>query len=362
MLPRTRLLLAALMVLAAGSLRAADATSSLQKGTPDIQSAGPLAFGPDGILFVGDTRGAAIFAIDTGDRKGGESGAGIKVDGVDEKIASMLGTNAKGIMINDLAVNPASGNAYLSVSRGRGPDGTPVLIKVDRGGKLDELPLKDVKFSKAALPGVPENPKSRTQSITHIEYVQGQVIVAGLSNEEFASTLRVIPFPFTSADRGAGVRIWHTAHGKFETASPIRTFLAYDVGGEPNLLAAYTCTPLVQIPVSQLRPGTKVNGKTVAELGNRNMPLDMIVYQKGGKDYILMANSSRGVMKISTENVDKVSGLTEPVRGGGKAGLPYETIDAWKGVQQLAKLDKEHALIITRAQDGAMTLDTVELP
>ena len=36
-----------------------------------------------------------------------------------------------------------------------------------------------------------------------------QVIVAGLSNEEFASTLRVIPFPFTSAEKGTGVRIWH---------------------------------------------------------------------------------------------------------------------------------------------------------
>ena len=45
-------------------------------------------------------------------------------------------------------------------------------------------------------------------------------------------------------------------------------------------------------------------GKTIAELGNRNKPLDMISYKKEGKDYLLMANSSRGVMKISTENID----------------------------------------------------------
>ena len=31
-------------------------------------SAGPLAFGPEGVLFIGDPQGAAIFAIDTGDR------------------------------------------------------------------------------------------------------------------------------------------------------------------------------------------------------------------------------------------------------------------------------------------------------
>src|SRR5437016_82696 len=167
MLPRTRIALAVALglALAAGSLEAADQTSSLQKGTPDLQSAGPLAFGPDGILFVGDTKAAAVFAIDTGDRPGSPASGGITVDRIDEKIASMLGTNPKGILISDLAVNPLSGNAYLSVSRGRGPDATPVLVKVDRAGKLDELPLKDVKFSKAALPNVPENPKSRQESI-----------------------------------------------------------------------------------------------------------------------------------------------------------------------------------------------------
>ena len=43
MLPRTRFVFAALLglALAGGSLRADDLTSSLQKGTPDLQSAGP---------------------------------------------------------------------------------------------------------------------------------------------------------------------------------------------------------------------------------------------------------------------------------------------------------------------------------
>ena len=38
----------------------AEPTASLKKGTPDLKSAGPLAFGPDGILLVGDTKGAAL--------------------------------------------------------------------------------------------------------------------------------------------------------------------------------------------------------------------------------------------------------------------------------------------------------------
>ncbi len=97
------------------------------------------------------------------------------------------------------------------------------------------------------------------------------------------------------------IEIYHGAHGKFETKSPIRTFVAYRIQNEPYLLAAYQCTPLVKMPVAELKAGAHVKGTTIAELGNRNRPLDMIVYQKDGKDYLLMTNNSRGVMKIPTE-------------------------------------------------------------
>jgi hypothetical protein len=32
----------------------------------------------------------------------------------------------------------------------------------------------------------------------------------------------------------------------------------FNVGSTPSLLAAYTCTPLVQIPLDDLKPGAKV--------------------------------------------------------------------------------------------------------
>src|SRR5439155_13155634 len=70
MLAQSRLVIAGLLTAAllAGRSRAADLTESLKTGTPDSKSVGPLAFGPDGVLFVGDRQAAAIFAIDTGDR------------------------------------------------------------------------------------------------------------------------------------------------------------------------------------------------------------------------------------------------------------------------------------------------------
>ena len=339
--------------------------SGMKAGKADLQSAGVLAFGPDGILFVGDSYGAAVFALDTGDTKAVSVGS-VSVKGVNEKVAAMLGTSADQILIEDMVVNPISKNTYLSVSRGRGPDAIPVILKVDGSGKISEFSLDNVKHSKAMLPNAPSADAKdrrgrslRVQAITDLAYVDGKVLVAGLSNEEFASTLRSIPFPFGGVDKGTGVEIFHGAHGRFETNAPVRTFVPYEIQKEPHLLAAYTCTPLVKFPLSDLKPGTKVMGTTIAELGNRNRPLDMIVYAKGGSDYILMNNSSRGVMKMSTTDIHKYGGITEKTD---VTGLPYETIAELKGVQQLDRLDDNSALILVQDESGSLDLKTIALP
>jgi hypothetical protein len=369
---RSRLVVVALCVAAllAGAANAADKSliESLKPGTPDLKQAGALAFAPEGILLVGDSMGAAIFAIDTGDRPGKPAEGALKVEGIKEKIAGRLGTEASMVRITDLAVNPMSGNAYLAVMRGQGADALPVLLRVNRSGEIEEVSLKDVKFAKATLPNAPDPDKKdrrgtplRVDAITSIAYADGKVFVAGLSNEEFSSRLRAIPFPFAEADKGTSIEIYHASHRAIETQSPIRTFVPYKIGEETNLLAAYTCTPLVKVPVSDLKPGEKVKGTTIAELGNMNRPLDMIVYQKDGKDYILMANSARGIMKIPTEGMGKAEAITAPIKGA-TAGVPYETIKDLKGVMQLAKLDKDHALILVDKGQGAMNLETIDLP
>ena len=78
-----------------------------------------LAFGPDGILFLGDSMSAKIYALDLDDRKPFEIAKPLEVGDVEGKIAAMLGADARDVMIHDMAVNPVSKNAYLTVSRGR---------------------------------------------------------------------------------------------------------------------------------------------------------------------------------------------------------------------------------------------------
>jgi hypothetical protein len=339
----------------------------MKKGKPQFQSMGPLAFGPDGILFVADTKSAAIVAVATGDVSKASTAKPIKVEGINQKIAGVLGTTADQILIEDMAVNPISRNVYLAVSRGRGPDAIPVLIRVQIDGRAEVVSLDAVKFSRTEIPDAPADAEGsrgnpRREAITDIAFIDGRVLIAGLSNEEFASTLRSIPFPFNAVAAPTSVEIYHGAHGRFETRAPVRTFVPFKVGGVPHLLAAYTCTPLVQFPLSELKPGAKIKGKTIAELGNRNRPLDMLVYERDGKLFLLMANSSRGVMKISTDKIDSAESIVAPVTGGGQKGLPYETIAGWSGVDQLDQLDAKNVVVLRRAEGGLLNLESLPLP
>jgi hypothetical protein len=61
-----KLRIPAVLVLCTAACLAAG-TGELKAGKADLRSAGPLAFGPEGVLFIGDSAGAAIFAVDTGD-------------------------------------------------------------------------------------------------------------------------------------------------------------------------------------------------------------------------------------------------------------------------------------------------------
>jgi hypothetical protein len=222
------------------------------------------------------------------------------------------------------------------------------------------MTLKDVMFSEVKLPN-PAMGKGASTAITCMAFLDNRLFVAGLSTEEFASTLRAIPFPFKDADKGTSIEIYHGAHGRIETAAPIRTFVTYKIGKEDNIMASYTCTPLVKIPVSELKPGVKVKGTTIAELGNQNQPLDMISYTKDGKDYLLSANSRHGVIKIPTADFGTAAAINDPVRGGGTAGPKYEKITELKDVVQLDKYDDNRAILLVKTTTG-FDLKTVPLP
>jgi hypothetical protein len=349
-------IMAALAFSVTAAREPANPLADLPAGKVQLMSAGVLAFGPDGILFVGDSVGGTVVAIDTGDHKPAASAPKINVQGIDEKIAALVGVAPDQILINDVKVNPISKNVYLSASRGRGPEALPLILRVDPAGKITTLPLDNAKHSSVSLVDAPKSDPSakqdpRMQTITNMNYVNGNLIIAGLSNEEWSSALRSVPFPFEKASKGTTLQIWHSSHGRFETEAPVRTFVPYTISGQPYILAAYTCTPLVKIPVSQLQPGAQVKGVEIADLGAGNQPLDMVPYKKDGHNYILIANSARGVMKLKADNLESYPSIDSPTKTD-VAGVPYDTMTNLQNVEHLTQLDDSDAIIITGTNKG----------
>ena len=106
-------------------------TSTLTWVSPELSSIGAMAFGPENILFVGDSEGAGVYALDVADEARG-SGHAVSMEGVGTKIAALLGTTADEIVINDLAVHPASQNIYLGITPTVFPKSISTPIKLKR--------------------------------------------------------------------------------------------------------------------------------------------------------------------------------------------------------------------------------------
>lgn len=336
----------------------------LKRGDVQLKSAGSLAFGPSGVLFIGDAKAAKIYAVNTED-VAVEKTQSYEIADLSAKLSGTV--NASAESIGDLAVNPITGNAFISVTAGD----KVAIVRISGNGQIDQLDLSNIAHSSVSLPHAPEDKEvgegrrrsnPRNNSITDLAYTSGRVLVAGLAAGESPSSVREFDFPFNENNAGMRVEIYHAAHGRSEDYAPIQTFVPFNLGEEPTLLAGYVCTPLVKIPLNQIKNREKITGTTVAELGNRNRPLDMLVYEQHGKNFLLMSNSARGVMKISTDDLENNKGLSERVANGGVAGQPYETIESLQGVVQLAKLGDKHALVIQHSEGGPFAMRSVELP
>jgi hypothetical protein len=336
------------------------------EGTLDLKSAGALTFGPGNVLFVGDSRGGAVYALALDDRTPDPHRGEVGIDNLEKRLGKLLSIAADQVVVRDMAVNPATQHLFFSVALGRGVDAKPAIVRSTLAGELSLVPLENATFSKLPLTDAPtETAKtpwgasSRAMAVTDLAFVNGELFVAGLSNEAFASTLRRAKFPFTSGSRATTLEIFHTSHGKYETAAPIETFLPYTVNGKPALLAGYGCAPLAAFDLADLDREKHVRGRTLAELGGGNRPSDMVSVAYNGKRSVIIANSNRTLMRMAATDIDR----SEPVvtaasREKPIIGTPYTPL-AVIGVMQLDVLNSEHIVMLLRdIDDGSIKVRT----
>ncbi len=334
--------------------------TNFKTGDPAIASINSMAFGPEGILFIGDSKSAQIVAIDLSTHPEVDNSK-VNIEFLDKLIADMLGTDTDQVQITDMAVNPENNNIYISVHHS---SGTPVLLRVEND-KLKQISLTDVSHSKTAISDpVAKDAKDkrgrelRKWAVADIKYHDGKVLISGLSNKEFASTFRSVDFPFTDKQSYGSLEIFHAAHGQYETHAPIKTFLPTKIKGTPHVVAGYTCTPLVVLPMNKIKPGEHHKGRTVAELGSGNSPLDMIEIENGDKRYLVISNTNRPLMKMDFTDLEAYEDtLTTPVtKKGAAAGVAYVNLP-YVNVLQLDKLG-DGFLMIKRESTGNLLLRT----
>jgi hypothetical protein len=297
------------------------------------QAAGALTFSPEGVLFVGDNKLGAVFAFETERGVAPASLDPFLFESIDEKIATALGVAAKSLVMNGMAVHPVTREPYLSLGVRNGDRLEPALVSVSLAGEVHPFHLSSSRVTVHRLTDVPDESKTfksragsfpyppaevfeekgrtplRSMTIVDLKFHDGEVFVAGVSNQEFSSTLRRIAYPFTGAVSETHVEIYHLAHGLYETRAPIRTMQFATINGEDTLVAAYACSPLVTIPVSELKHGEKVRGKTIGDMGN-GQPISMVAYRDGDEDKLFITNLGRGPMIVPLSGIRSAEGFT----------------------------------------------------
>ncbi|MFF3751740.1 hypothetical protein ACFYYH_14990 [Streptomyces sp. NPDC002018] len=305
--------------------------NTIDQVTP--QSAGALTFSSDGVLFVGDSKLGAVFAFETDRSQAPASLDPFLFESIDEKIAAALDVTAKSLVMNGMAVHPVTREPYLSVGVRNGDRLEPAVVSVSLAGEVRPFDLSSSNVTVHQLSDVPDEGKTfksragtfpmppasyfdekartplRSMTIVDLKFHAGEVFVAGVSNQEFSSTLRRIPYPFTGDASETQVEIYHLAHGMYETRAPIRAMQFATIDGEDTLIAAYACSPLVTIPVAELKHGATVRGKTIGDMGN-GQPISMVAYREGDEEKLFITNLSRGPVVVPLSGIRSAGGFT----------------------------------------------------
>lgn len=370
----TNLLLVALLV--TGSAICGEAADVLRKtttGTPDVKSINVIEFAPGGVLLIGDGTASQILAVQTGDTEAVKQPKAT-IEGIAAKLAASMGTTAKGIEIIDLAVNTASGRIYFAVRHQA--DRKYILLTLDGTGEIDEFSLKDVTYARLPLSA---GDSAKVSAITDVAWADDRIVAAGRSNESFSSKIFSIDAPLSheAVSSSYSAKTYHVSHRRWETKAPMSVVLPLRENGKTWIVGAFSCTPIVKYPLDSLKEGAVVTGVSVIELGSGNRPLDMMLYEKDGKSYVL-ANTFRfhhakkpfgpspywtvrfeQSLLSESDNVDE--NAQRRLAGSKPATDKIQMIESFHGVTQMDRLNETHAVVLRKTETD-FNLEAVLLP
>ena len=332
------------------------------------ESVGVLTFNDDQVLFLADSYGGRIYAYSLNESVR-EEPVSYNVRELDNKIADAIGSRVGQFSITDLAVNPVSKNAYISIHKVVGNKYTPLVLRITPDGEVSNFDLKKNRNTSFEVEDSFESDLTfwrripvQSLTFTDLDFHHGKLYIAGLSNSDFDASLRVLDYPFKEGKQSTTtVEIYHTVHNQQETRSPIQTLDIIEIDGKEYILAVYTCTPMVLFPLDQVKDGNHIVGQVIAELGYGNAPIDIKTFsaqdtEGNMQDVALIINKSRGPMLFDMKDIrasSKKPGLNSPA-GFSSMGTPYFQ-PSIGGTYQLEDLGKTHLLTLRRNAETGQT-------
>lgn len=344
-----------------------------QKGGLKLASVSSLSFGPSGLLVVAEAGSGSVVGIETGDA-GPAGRPKSKIEDLGKVVADGLGTTAENVIVNDMAVNPASGRVYLAVSRK--PDNATAIITIGGDGKAESLDTTKLPWARVSLPG---GTATKVTRVTDVACTGDRVVAAGSCNEEFASKIFSIPMPIEHGGTASifSAETYHVAHRKWETRAPISSFVCDVEGGKTNVVGAFACTPIAKFPIGDLKSGAQVKGVSMVELGSGNRPLDMFTYAKGGKHWLVThtqrfhqplfgpsnlwaARVDMDLLKPDSPDKTNEKAVRRDVKNP-RDPQGIEIVDTLFGAVQADKLNDEEAVVL-KDNGGRLAMEIVALP
>jgi hypothetical protein len=341
-----------------------------EQGNPQIKTIEAIAFGPKGLLLIGG--GARVVSVDTGDTTPTKWSMP-EIAGIDQVLAGKLGLSAKDIEVRKLAVNPASGKAYVALQSLKTK--ASIILTIDGAGNVAEFPLEDVKYTSYTLAA----PKVTITKVTDIAWAGGKIVAATQATDKFTASrvFTINPAAKDGAPTQISTKTFHVGHNQWETHAPLRVLMPYEENGKASVVGSFTCTPVVKYNIDDARDNDQVTGSSVVELGTGNTPRSMFAYERDGKKYLLVSvgrnnkqpafgfPSAYWVARVDADLLKETTNINEkaPWRVGSKnlVGDRVEVAKDYFGVLQMDRLDTTRALAIMENK-GALTLRALPLP
>lgn len=342
--------------------------SEAQLGNPELRSAQQLAFGPGGVLLIGDGRTDRLVAVETGDTSlaSREENAFERIDNLAGAAANAIGKNvtASELQIDDMAVNPVSHRTYLAVTRFTTLEA--YVLSVGPDGDLHVFDLDNVVHAIVDVPPADGGAATFAGLSWTDENVIGSVTPQSFLRHEL--TYVKTPFAHEGRVRYATTRVFHKGWGMWVDNLPMDRFFTYEDGGELFVAGSFGSS-VARFRSAELEGGAAdVQGATVFDLLDGRTVSDFMTYERDGETLVIVSvvnfifDGNAAGLRLTSEIFSQSEAIDEQAPllvdfTGAPLVAGVERAPAFDLARKMDRRGDQHAVVMR-----ANSLVAVELP